>query len=131
MPERIPHLGEAELEIMMILWSAEEPVPSTWIHKRLLESRNWSLSTLMYSLSRLAEKQVVLCDRSTRSNLYSPLISEAEYKQSVSRSFLHRLYGNSLPGLVMSLYDGKAISRADLDELRAFLDELEGETKND
>ena len=128
---KTPHLGEAELEIMQILWSAEEAVTSTWIHERIKVSRSWPLSTLMYSLSRLCDKGFASCDKSGGMNRYTPLVSQSAYQQEEGRSFLQKLYGNSLSGLVLSLYDGKAVSRADLDELRALLDELEGDEAHD
>ena len=61
-------LGDAELEIMMVLWDSSEPVTSTYILGQLKGRRNWALSTLMTTLSRLAEKGFVCCDRSPRTN---------------------------------------------------------------
>ena len=125
MLKHIKRLGSAELEIMQILWSADGPVTSTWIHDKLMSSRTWPLSTLMTSLSRLADKGFVHCDRSTRSNLYSALVSENAYRQDEGASFLSRVYGNSLQNFVASLYDARAITKDDIVELRAYLDELE------
>ena len=39
---------------------------------------------------------------------------------------LDRLYGSSFKGLVASLYDSRAIGKNELEDLRKFLDELEG-----
>ena len=39
---------------------------------------------------------------------------------------MDRLYGSSLPNMVAALYDGRAIGEKDLDDLRRYLDELEG-----
>ena len=47
-------LGEAELEIMQVVWDSERPVTSNYILKELQGRRKWQLSTLMTSLSRLA-----------------------------------------------------------------------------
>ena len=52
--------------------------------------------------------------------------AEEDYKTAEGRGVLHRLYGDSVAGLVTALYDGKAIGEEDLRELRAFLDGLEG-----
>ena len=54
------------------------------------------------------------------------VISEEDYKTAEGKGVLHRLYGDSVAGLVTALYDGKAIGEEDLRELRAFLDGLEG-----
>ena len=62
-------LGEAELEIMQVIWNSEAPVSSNYILKELQERRKWQLSTLMTSLARLCGKGFVHCDRSTGSNL--------------------------------------------------------------
>lgn len=124
--EKRKRLGDAELEIMMVLWEAPEPVTSGYILERLHGRRDWALSTLMTTLARLAEKGFVYCDRSTRTNYYTALISAKDYRAGESRSFLERLYGNSLPSFVASLYDSKAIDESDLSELREFLDNLKG-----
>lgn len=131
MEKQINRLGDAELEIMLVLWDADQPMTSGQILERLRGRRNWALSTLMTALARLGEKGFVLCDRSTRTNYYAPRISAREYKARESRSFLERLHGNSVQNLVASLYDGKAISSEDLTALRQMLDEMEKGLKSD
>lgn len=118
-------LGEAELEIMQVIWDAGAPVTSNSILQKLYAHRKWQLSTLMTSLSRLTSKGFVACDRSTGVNLYTPVISEDEYKTGESRNFLKKLYNNSLQNMVASLYSNKAIEDSDVEELRAFLEQLE------
>ena len=83
----------------------------------------------MTALSRLGEKGFVLCYRSTRTNLYTPTLSAQTYQAQEGQSFLARLYGNSLPSLVASLYDSRAIGKAELQELRDYLDHLEEDAR--
>ena len=109
MTDTIKKLGEAELEIMQVMWDAGEAVSSNYILKQLRGRRKWQLSTLMTSLSRLADKGFVRCDRSTGSNLYSFLIPEKEYKAGASRHFLERLYDNSIQNMIACLYDSREI----------------------
>ncbi len=118
-------LGEAELEIMQVLWDSETPVTSNYILKELRERRKWQLSTLMTSLTRLEKKGFVHCDRATGSNLYTPLIPENEYKTGASKNFLEKLYNNSIQNMIATLYSNRAIQSADVEELRDFLDKLE------
>ncbi len=125
MSDTIRKLGEAELEIMQVIWDSEPPVTSNYILKELKERRKWQLSTLMTSLARLADKGFVSCDRSTGGNLYMPVISEEEYKAGASRHFLEKLYHNSIQNMIATLYNSKAIKNSDVEELRKFLDELE------
>lgn len=120
-------LGEAELEIMQVIWDSASPVTSNYILKQLQGRRKWQLSTLMTSLTRLSDKGFVNCDRATGSNLYSFLISESEYKTGASTRFLEKLYNNSIQNMVATLYSNKAIKKSDVEELRDFLDKLQEE----
>lgn len=120
-------LGEAELEIMQVIWNSKNPVTSNYILKELQGKRKWQLSTLMTSLSRLSDKGFVICDRSTGTNLYSFLISENDYKAKESKNFLEKLYNNSIQNLVATLYGNKVIKASDIQELRGFLDKMEEE----
>lgn len=120
-------LGEAELEIMQVVWSSEGAVTSNYILQQLQGRRQWKLSTLMTSLSRLTQKGFLSCDRSTGSNLYSEVISENAYRTKESRNFLDRLYHSSLQSMVATLYSSKEIKSSEIKELREYLDSLEDE----
>lgn len=128
MGNTIKKLGEAELEIMQVIWNSQGPVTSNYILKELQGLRKWQLSTLMTSLSRLSDKGYVACDRSMGVNLYTAAVSENDYKASASKSFLEKLYNNSIQNLIATLYGNKTIEDSDIKELRSFLDKLEAET---
>jgi len=119
-------LGDAELEIMLAIWAAGEPVQSAYVQEKLRGSRNWTLPAILTSLNRLVDKGYLACEKNGRTNLYRPLISESAYKAAEGRGILDRLYGGSFTGMVASLCDSRAIGKDDLDELRAYLDTLEG-----
>lgn len=125
MERTIKNLGEAELEIMQVIWNANTPVTSNFILKELQGRRRWQLSTLMTSLSRLSDKGFVNCDRTTGSNLYTPVISEDDYKTKEGKHFLEKIYDNSIKNMVAALYSNKVIQDSDLEELRQFLDNFE------
>ena len=118
-------LGEAELQIMQVIWSAKEPVSSNYVLKQLQDRRKWQLSTLMTSLNRMVEKEFLTCDKSTGKNLYSAIVTENDYKAQESQNFLSKLYNNSVQNLITTLYSNKMMKDVDIDELRKFLDELE------
>lgn len=127
MNNTLKKLGEAELEIMQVIWNSGKPVTSNYILKELQGQRKWPLSTLMTSLTRLSDKGFVNCDRSTGSNLYTSIISENDYKARASKHFLEKLYNNSIQNMIATLYSNKAIKSSDVEELRKFLDEIEAE----
>lgn len=125
MTRPIKNLGEAELEIMQVIWKAKRPITSNYILKELQGRRKWQLSTLMTSLSRLSDKGFVRCDRSTGSNLYTPVISENDYKTKESKHFLEKIYNNSIKNMVATLYNNEVLQASDLEELRKYLNEFE------
>ncbi len=120
-------LSEAELEIMQVLWSHNAPMTSNQILEEMGDSRNWKLASLMTVLARMAEKGAVYCDRTTRTNYYTALVPEEEYKLAAGESFLEKMFHKSAKDFIASLYQGKKMSRKDIQELRQYLDELEKE----
>ena len=121
-------LSDAELEIMQVLWNYQEPRTSNEILKDMGDKRNWKLASLMTVLARMVEKEVVICDRSTRTNYYSAVVSEEEYKLMEGESFLERLYDKSVKNLIACLYHGQKMSKENVRELREYLDKLEEES---
>lgn len=127
MENKMKRLPDAELEIMLVVWRTGQTVSSSYILDQLRAKRNWSLPTLMTVLGRLVEKGFLICEKEGRNNRYYAAILESEYKESEGKSTLTKLFGNSVQDMVMSLYNGKAINKNDLAELRAFIDKVETE----
>lgn len=111
---------------MLAIWRAEGPVQSGWVQEQLRESRPWALPAVITALNRLVDKGFLACEKRGRGNWYTPRISEGDYKASEGRGLIDRLYGSSFTGMVAALYDGRAIGDSDLEQLRKYLDELEG-----
>ena len=118
-------LSEAEFEIMQVLWQHNEPVTSNQLLEEMGDNRNWKLASLMTVLARMAEKGAVHCDRSTRTNYYTALVSEEEYKITEGTSILERLFNKSAKDFITMLYQSDRMSEKDLRELREYLDTLE------
>jgi len=51
------------------------------------------------------------------------LVPREDYVQEASGTLLQKLHHNSLTSLVASLYDGQKVSKADLEELKRFIEE--------
>ena len=125
MQKGIKRLGDAELEIMLVVWQAEEGVNSTYVHEKLKGRRDWALPAVITAMNRLVDKGFLSCEKRGRGNLYRPLISEDDYKAAEGRGLLDRLYGSSWRSLVAALVNRGAMGEEELRELRAYLDELE------
>ncbi len=69
----------------------------------------------------LGEKGFVSCDRSTRTNLYTPKSPPGPTRPRQGKSFLQRLYGGPSPVWWPACTTAKAIGKEDLEELKAYL----------
>ncbi len=130
MSKNTKRLPDSELDIMLVIWDAGEPVSRSYIEKRINEKKNLAPTTILSLLSRLIDKGFVHSEKQGKSNIYSALVPENNYIQSEGKSMLEKLYGNSLKNFVASLYDGKRVDQVELSELRAFLDEVKEESND-
>jgi predicted transcriptional regulator len=121
--KELKKLPDSELEIMLIIWQAGNPVSSAYIQERLKEKKKWTAPTVLGFLTRLQEKGFVSIDRDGRNNIYTPLIRKKDYLENESKTFFDKLCGKSLKTFVTSLYNCQAIDDKDLIELKKFINE--------
>lgn len=121
MKQEIRRLPDSELEIMLAIWQAAGPVTSAYVGQQM-QRHGWANTTVLNFLARLVDKGFLCREKQGKNNLYTPLIREEEYLRQESRSFLQRLYGNSVKNMVAALYHDRTINESDLQELREFLD---------
>ena len=110
-------ISDAELEVMKLLWQAEDALPVTEIRERLQRARGWEATTVKTLVSRLVSKGAV---RQEKRNVYyySPLISEREYNAWATDSLIRRLYNGSARELMAALVRSEGLTKADVEELR-------------
>lgn len=116
-------LPDAEFTVMKVIWNQEPPVTSHMIMEFLDDEVSWKPQTLLTLLARLTEKGFLSSERMGRERYYTPIISEKEYLDIETGSFLQRYAGNSLGKLVKTLYAEGDMTQQDIDELRAWLAE--------
>ena len=107
----------SELEVMKLLWHAEDALPVTEIREELQRSKGWEPATIKTLISRLVSKGVV---RQEKRNVYfySPIITEKEYSAWATGDLITRLYNGKARDLVAALVSSDGLTQADLDELR-------------
>ncbi len=125
--KNLVRLPDSELEVMKALWDSGEDAPRSALEEALAE-KGWAVNTVNTYLARLAEKGFVRVVREGKSNRYTPLVGREEYQAFDSRAVLSRLYGTPRNFVAALARDG--LSREDVEELRALLDELSGGQKD-
>ena len=107
----------SELEVMKLLWRAEDALPVTEIREELQKAKGWEPATIKTLIARLVAKGAVRQEK-RKVYYYSPLISEREYGAWAAEDLISRLYNGSARDLVAALVRSDGLTREDLDELR-------------
>jgi len=119
--EPIRRLPDAELEVMQAVWRFEPPAARAEIEAAISETRPMAQTTLLTQLSRLAAKGFLRIEKRGRSCVYTPLISERDYRAAQSRRFVSKLFGGSMSAFASALCDS-GLTREEISELRELLE---------
>ena len=127
-----PQLANAELAIMDLLWQQDRMTARQIREKLYPDETKAQHGTVQRLLQRLEDKGYIHRDRSLSVHFFSAAIDRQTYAGSQLESLASRLTGGSVAPLITHLVDKNKLSRDDLAELRAILDQgLEKEDKHD
>jgi BlaI family penicillinase repressor len=119
----LPRISETEWEIMRVVWG-KSPITAAEIIEELTKSdSSWHPVTAKTLINRLVKKGALGFDQEGRAYLYRPLVSEKDCISAVSSSFIERVFGGSLSGLVAHFVEGRKLSPKQLRDLRKVMDE--------
>ena len=121
MPRNID-LTEAEWTLMEQLWGAPG---QTALTDALHAETGWARSTTLTLLRRLTEKGAVRTEEQDGMHVYFPAVSREDAAARQTRDLLGRVYHGSLSLLVSAMTREETLSKAEIDELYAILDEME------
>lgn len=116
-------LPDAELELMMIIWEASEPITRMEIEAHMDESREVLPNTVLALLSRLEKRGFVKREKQGKINYYSALVEKEPYLKEAGKGILKKMFQGSLKNFAAALYDGEELSEADAAELMEFLEQ--------
>lgn len=128
MTKKSTNITEAEWPIMSLLWK-RGTATSAEIVEEILRGRDISMRTVKALINRLVEKKriaYVRDEKDSRLYHYFPAVTEEEAVADRRHSLLSVFDGS--PGRLLAHFmkDAK-LTRAEIDELRALLDDKEGE----
>ena len=130
MPHRNINLTEAEWSVMECLWE-DSPRTGREVTNYLEEKEGWSRSTTLTLLSRLEAKGAVSSDSEGSKKTFSPILRRDDAALHETKDFLSRVYHGSVSMLVSSLTKKQALSKAEIEQLHAILDAMEGGSEDD
>jgi predicted transcriptional regulator len=115
---------DSELEILQILWQYG---PSTVksVNEKLNEKKETGYTTTLKLLQIMFEKELVLRNEEERSHVYSAAIEESDIQRALVDKLLESAFSGSAAKLVMQAIGNAQTSKEDLDQIRAYLTEIE------
>ncbi|MDB6139534.1 MAG: putative transcriptional regulator [Verrucomicrobiaceae bacterium] len=113
----------AEWDVMELLWE-KSPRTSQEIVALLEEGRGWKRATVVTLLARLAAKGALDTEPQGNRFLYTPAVQRSACVAEETRSFLDRMFGGALSPLVAHCAEHHSLTKKDIAELKALLDEI-------
>lgn len=115
-------ITDSELEVMRVLWEAEDALPLSDIRQALQQRRGWESTTIKTLIQRLCIKKVL--EQEKRNVFYyRPLISQREYNTWATKNLVRKLYRGSAKKLVAALVQADELTTKDVEELQAMFRE--------
>lgn len=122
-------ITSAEWAVMELLWE-QSPRNSQEITSLLEAHQGWKRATVLTLLTRLVAKGALATEPQGNRFLYSPAIQRSACVAEETRSFLDRLFGGALQPLLAHVAEHHSLSRKDISELKAMLDEIKPKSKS-
>ena len=131
MEDRMIKLPASELEIMQAIWTLDEEgekfISASLVMKRFPALTRLKLTTVLTLITRLQTKGFIRTEKLGRSNCYTPLISSAEYRKFAYGDFVEKVYRNDRMDLFSALIADDALTKEDLEEIKALIAKTESE----
>ena len=116
---------DRELEILGVLWE-EGLCTIRQVHEILNQRERTGYTTVLKMMQVMTDKGLVRRDDSDRAHVYEARFSRGETQRTLVSDLVKKAFGGSAPRLVMQALDANKISRKELDEIQAMLDEYRG-----
>ncbi|EDO0827986.1 BlaI/MecI/CopY family transcriptional regulator [Listeria monocytogenes] len=117
----IKSISKSELEVMKIIWDFGRAVQYADVAGELEEKNySWKKNTILTFLTRLVEKNLLSVKKVGRKNEYYALVSENEYLERQTETFVEDIYEGDVKGLITNLVQNDLISPDELEDLQQY-----------
>lgn len=114
----------SELEILAILWRLGESKIQA-VNDELCQLRPVGYTTTLKTMQIMEQKGLLGRKKDGKSHIYFPTNQEQETQKSLVDRLLSSAFGGSRSNLLMRLYEDKKVSQNEIDDIKAFLHDLE------
>ena len=115
-------LGPVELRFAELIWN-NAPIPSGELVKLCAKELEWKKSTTYTVLKKLCAQGLF---RNTN-GLVTVVQTRQDYQASQSHQFVADTFSGSLPAFLAAFAQGRPLSKKDIQDIRALIDQFEQE----
>ena len=117
---------ERELQILRILWD-NGPGTVRQVNEAMSEGKNVGYTTTLKLMQIMAEKKLLIRDKSGFQHIYKPVISEEVTQEQLVGELLEKAFSGSAEKLVMRALSAKKVSKKELNKIKKMLEKIEGQ----
>ena len=117
----------SELEILQVLWNLGPSTVRVVNDQLNKEHREVNYTSTLKLMQIMTEKGILKRDESNMKHIYGPAEEEHKTKSHLLEKFVNTMYNGSHSRLMMQLLGNAKPSKKELQEIKAFLKNLEGE----
>lgn len=121
---------ESEIEILNILWT-KGPCTVRDVHEVLAKSKDAGYTTTLKLMQIMHEKMLLKRDESARSHIYTANISQEKTQGQIVKRMIDNVFNGSASQLVMQALGNHKTNKAELDEIKKYLEDMERQANNE
>ena len=117
---------DAELQILQILW-AQGPSSVRSVNEKLNKIREVGYTTTLKIMQIMVEKGLARRNTASRTHIYEANVEEQATQNQLLNKFVDATFRGSAMKMVMQALGNHRASKAELDEIKALIQQLEEE----
>jgi len=117
---------DSELEVLALIWQQGE-LTVRQIHDQIRKSRDIGYTTTLKIMQIMFEKGMLTRSRQGKTHIYNAVEAQQKTQDGLVNKMVKTAFHGSAKDLVMQALGSTNTSKAELEEIRAYLDKLEKE----
>lgn len=119
---------DSELEVLALIWQ-HGTLTVRQIHDQIKKSRDIGYTTTLKIMQIMYEKGMLTRSKQGKTHLYNAVETQQKTRDGLVSKMVKTAFHGSAKDLVMQALGSAKTSKAELEEIRAYLDKLEKEKK--
>ena len=117
---------DSELEVLALIWQ-QGPLTVRQVHDQIKESRDIGYTTTLKIMQIMFEKGIADRSKQGKTHIYTAVESQHQTQDGLLNKMVKTAFHGSAKNLIMQALGSSKTSKAELEEIREYLDKLEKE----